>query len=82
MGITKVTRNFQVTLPKDVREMEKIDIGDRFVVTVEDDEIIMRMIRGKILERSFGAWGRGRSGVVFARKIRDEAEEREKKLGL
>ena len=42
----------------------------------------MKKLKGKILERSFGAWGRGRSGVEFARRIRDEAEKREKRLGL
>ena len=42
----------------------------------------MEKMKGKILERSFGSWGRGRSGVVFTRKIRDEAEEREKRLIL
>ncbi|MBL7206681.1 MAG: AbrB/MazE/SpoVT family DNA-binding domain-containing protein [Candidatus Aenigmarchaeota archaeon] len=82
MGITKVTRNFQVTLPKDVREMEKINIGDKFIVTIEDDEIIMKKIKSEILDRSFGVWGKGSSGVEFTRKIRDEAEEREKRLGI
>jgi len=82
MGITRVTRNFQITLPKDIREMKKINIGDKFIVTVEDDEIVMRMIKSKMLERSFGAWGKGKSGVEFVRKTRDEAEKREKRLGL
>ncbi len=82
MGVTRVTRNFQITLPKDVREMEKINIGDKFIVTIEDNEIVMKKIKGEILERSFGAWGSGKSGVEFTRKIRNESEEREKRLGL
>ncbi|MBS3056146.1 MAG: AbrB/MazE/SpoVT family DNA-binding domain-containing protein [Candidatus Aenigmarchaeota archaeon] len=82
MGITRVTRNYQVTLPRDVREMKKVCIGDKFVITVENNEIIMKKIKGKLLERSFGAWKGGLSGVGYARKIRDEAESRERGLKL
>lgn len=82
MGMTKVTRNYQVTIPKDVREMEDINIGDKLIVIIEDDEIVMRRIRDRIIERNFGAWGKGKSGVDFTREIRDEAEKREERLGL
>jgi len=82
MGVTKVTRNYQVTIPKDVREMENIHIGDELIVVIEGDEIVMRRIRDRILERNFGAWGKGKSGVEFTREIRDEAEKRERRLGL
>ncbi|OGI16102.1 hypothetical protein A3K63_02425 [Candidatus Micrarchaeota archaeon RBG_16_49_10] len=78
MGVTKVTRNFQLTLPKDVREMEKVNVGDKFIVTVENSDIVMKKLEGKLIERSFGSWGKGKLGVEFSRKIRDEAEEREK----
>ncbi|MBI5332373.1 MAG: AbrB/MazE/SpoVT family DNA-binding domain-containing protein [Candidatus Aenigmarchaeota archaeon] len=42
MGMTKVTRNFQITLPRDVRELEGIDIGDTLIVTTKGEDIILR----------------------------------------
>jgi len=82
MGLTKVTRNFQITLPRDVREAEQVKIGDRFMVTAEQEKIIMKKIKIDILKRCGGAWGKGISGVEWVRKVRDEAEERERRLGL
>ena len=82
MGISKVTRNYQVTLPKDVREIEDIRIGDKLIVTAKDEEIVMKKIRTKLLERCFGAWKSRGSGISYARKIRDESEKREKELRL
>ncbi|MBL7160633.1 MAG: AbrB/MazE/SpoVT family DNA-binding domain-containing protein [Candidatus Aenigmarchaeota archaeon] len=82
MGTTKVTRNYQVTLPKDVRELGRVHIGDRFIVTSENGEIVMKRIKGRIIERTFGSWKTKGSGVAYARKIRDEAEGREKRLGV
>ncbi len=82
MGTTKVTRNYQITLPKDIREIQHIRIGDKFIVTAENGEIIMKRLKGKIVERCFGSWKTTGSGVEFVRKIRDEAEKREKILGL
>lgn len=83
MGITKVTRNYQVTLPKDVREAENIKVGDKLMVSAIDDRIVMRRLKGDILEKSFGAWGKSKeSGVEYVRKIRDEEEKRLKRLGL
>ncbi len=82
MGMTKVTRNFQVTLPQDVRAEEQVKIGDRFMVTVEDENIVMKRIKVDILKKCGGAWGKGIPGTEWVRKIRDEAEERERRLGL
>ena len=82
MGITRVTRNYQITLPRDVREMEKINIGDKLIVTVRDEEIVMKKVKAKILEKAFGSWNTKGSGVDYVRSIRKESEKREKRLGL
>ena len=82
MGISTVTRNYQVTLPRDVRELEDIEIGDRVLITVEDDEIMIKKIDTKALEDSFGAWKSRGGGVEFVRGGRDESEESLKELGL
>ena len=41
MSEVVVTRKFQVTIPKKIREKLKIDIGDRLLVKVVDGKIVM-----------------------------------------
>lgn len=45
MPETVVTRKYQVTIPKEVREALGIRVGDRLVVKVEDGKIIMEPIK-------------------------------------
>lgn len=82
MGISTVTRNYQITLPRDVRELEDIEVGDRVLITVEGDDIMIKKIDTKALEDSFGAWKSRGSGVDFVRDVRDESEKRLKGMGL
>ena len=82
MGITKVTRNYQVTLPKDVREMEDIKVGDTLAVTIKDDGIFLRRLNKDFIKKTAGIWKSKGSGVAYVRKIRDEEEKRLKRLGL
>ncbi len=44
MTIVKVTRNSQITIPKEVREKVGIKEGDRVDVTVEGDKVVIRKI--------------------------------------
>ena len=41
-----VTRKFQVTIPKEIREVLGINIGDKLLVRVVDGKIVMEPIRG------------------------------------
>ena len=41
-----VTRKFQVTIPKEVKEVLGINVGDRLIVKVVNGRIIMEPIRG------------------------------------
>ena len=42
MPASKVTRNYQITIPKEIREKLQINVGDILVVDVENDRIILR----------------------------------------
>ena len=44
MTIVKVTRNSQITIPKEIREKVGIKEGDRVDVTVEGDKVVIRKI--------------------------------------
>lgn len=42
MPSSKVTRNYQITIPKEIREKLQINVGDILIVDVEKDRIILR----------------------------------------
>ncbi len=47
MRLTKVTRNYQITLPKEVRDKLNISIGDILEVRVEGEKIVIRKVARK-----------------------------------
>jgi antitoxin PrlF len=75
-----VTRKFQVTIPKEVREALGIKVGDRLLVKVVDGKIVMEPIRGSdalnrlstIADRLLGGPKR-----IDAVKLVEESLERE-----
>ncbi len=46
MSTARIYKKGQVTIPKAIREMTGIDVGDRVVVEARNDEIVMRHPRG------------------------------------
>lgn len=50
MPISKVNSNYQVTIPKEVREKAKISKGDSVMVEYDEEEAVVRVkppVRGK-----------------------------------
>jgi len=84
MGIASVTRNYQVTIPKDVREMKGIKVGDKIVFSIEGDRIEVFKMEKEIAEKAFGSWeGKMKgSSVAYVRKLRREWSKRGKRLGI
>lgn len=84
MSMTKVTRNYQITVPRDIREMAKIKEGDKLVITMENEEIKVKKFDEDVFKRAFGSWkGAGiKDSVKYVRDIRKEWEKRAKRLGL
>ena len=84
MSMTKVTRNYQITVPRDIREMANIKEGDKLVMTMENDEIKMKKFDEDIFKRAFGSWKNAgiKDSVKYVRDIRKEWEHRAKRLGL
>ncbi len=84
MAMTKVTRNFQITLPKEVREGTGIKIGDTVRVDLDRGEIkVNKLSREEIIDRVFGSWkDMEEDSVAYVRKMRAESERRMKRLGL
>jgi AbrB family looped-hinge helix DNA binding protein len=42
MPVSKVTRNYQITIPKEVRERLGINVGDVLIVDVEGNKVVLR----------------------------------------
>lgn len=83
MGIAIVTRNFQVTIPKDVREVKGIRIGDKVLFSVDSDKVEISKFNNNAIEDAFGAWkGKVEPGSNYVKKIRSEWKIREEKLEL
>lgn len=83
MGIAKVTRNYQVTIPKDVREMKGIRIGDTLIFAIEGERIeVLKKRKEELIKEVAGIWKGKESGLEYVRKIRKESEKRRKRFGL
>ena len=85
MGIAKVTTNYQVTIPKDIRRIHGIKIGDTVLFAVEGDKIhFMNMDREKILTEISGSWKNEITGssTAYVKKLRSGWSKRTKRLGI
>ncbi len=84
MSLTKVTRNYQITVPRDIREQAKIAEGDKLVITIENNEIKMKKYDEDVFRKAFGSWKDAgiKDSVKYIRSIRKGWEKRSKRLGL
>ena len=84
MALTKVTRNYQITLPKEMREIAHIKMGDTIIVDATEEAITLKKRSPKeILNSAFGIWkDMKEDSVTYVRKMRAESEKRLKRLGL
>ncbi len=85
MGIAKVTRNYQVTIPKDIRRIQRINVGDTVLFSIDGNKVdFLKMNRDNILTEAAGSW-KGmvkESGVEYVRSIRSGWTNRRKRVGL
>jgi AbrB family looped-hinge helix DNA binding protein len=83
MKSIKVNKNYQLTIPKEIRKEIVIQAGDEMEMLVnEKKEIIICKLKKRPLEDSFGIWAGKKSGVDYVNEIRDEAEQRLKEKGI
>ncbi|HLC57645.1 MAG TPA: AbrB/MazE/SpoVT family DNA-binding domain-containing protein [Candidatus Nanoarchaeia archaeon] len=71
MGISKITRNFQVTLPKDIRELKSLEIGDKILLISQGEKIEMIKLDTGIVEKAAGLWNKEKAtGLEYERRLR------------
>jgi len=75
IGKITVSEKGQITIPKEIRERLGILKGDKIIVYLKDNDIILKRPEKKTLVeilRSHTRWGV--KGVEFQRKLREEWE--------
>ncbi len=81
MGISKITRNCQITLPKDVRKVIGLKEGDEVVFIIDGDKVRLVKSDEDIIKRTAGIWkDMKETGVEYQRKIRKESEKRLRRI--
>lgn len=71
MGISRVTRNCQITIPKDIRKIVGIKEGDEIVISVIDGKAVLSKSGRDFAKEAAGIWaGMKETGVEYENKIR------------
>jgi AbrB family looped-hinge helix DNA binding protein len=71
MGISKVTRNCQITIPKDVRMQLNVKEGDEVIFTVIDKKVLLNKSTKDIIGETAGIWkSMKETGVEYENRMR------------
>lgn len=82
MGIAKITRNFQITLPKDVRKVVDVKEGDEVLFVIADNKVFFVKSKEDPIMAAAGILkGTKETGAEYQRKMRQQWRKRQKKLG-
>ena len=80
MGISKITRNFQVTLPQDVREVKKFKVGDKVLFIINGEKVDVVKIDKNVITAAAGLWkDMKEDGLAYERRLRKEWAKREQR---
>jgi len=78
--VVTVTRNAQITIPKDVREALGIEEGDRVIVRVEGDRAVIEKVSEDVWSNCTDFLPEDFSGVL--EKLRRDSRNRFRRMGL
>lgn len=71
MGISKLTRNFRVTIPKDVREVKRLKQGDRVLFAIDGETVELHKIDENAISAAVGRWRNAPdAGLEYERRVR------------
>ena len=82
MAVSRVTRNYQVTVPREIRELAGVKVGDTLLFAREGEDVVIRKIDKDLLARGFGLWKKAKEKTpwLVTKLLRGEAEKRLSKL--
>ena len=71
MGISKLTRNHQVTIPKDVRALKRLRQGDQVLFAIDGNKVELVKLDEDVVSASAGLWKKMKeTGVEYERRVR------------
>lgn len=70
MASVQVTRNYQITLGRDIRRKIPVKIGEKMTAEVKGETIILKKMKKNPVEEAFGCWGPGKSGIEMVDELR------------
>ena len=71
MGITKITRNYQITIPKDVRELKGLKEGDSIIFSIQGNNVDILKVSKDVINSAAGLWKTGNeTGMDYEKRIR------------
>ncbi len=71
MGISKITRNCQITIPKDIRKQLNVREGDEVIFTVSDNKAMITKSTRDIIKETAGIWkDMKETGIEYENRIR------------
>lgn len=71
MGLSIITRNNQITLPKDVRTIQKLKIGDKILFVIQGDTIQLKKVTHNLIKETAGLWkGIDKTGMEYQKEVR------------
>ncbi|MDO8642622.1 MAG: AbrB/MazE/SpoVT family DNA-binding domain-containing protein [Candidatus Woesearchaeota archaeon] len=80
MGIAKITRNWQVTIPKDVRELKGLEEGGSVIFAIEGDRVDILKLNKDVINAAAGLWTTTKeTGVEYENRMRKTWEPRRKR---
>ncbi|MBI2580212.1 AbrB/MazE/SpoVT family DNA-binding domain-containing protein [Candidatus Woesearchaeota archaeon] len=82
MGMMKVTRNYQVTLPKDSRKLLNIKVGDILLASQKEEGLVIKKFEEDVVKAAAGTWKSVEDSVKYVREMRAEYAKRAKRLGI
>lgn len=84
MAVSRVTRNYQVTVPREIRELADIKVGDTLLFSKEGDEVVVKRVDKALLGKGFGIWKRAHEKTPWLvnKLLSREAEKRLKQFKI
>jgi len=80
MGIAKITRNWQVTIPKDVRELKGLEEGDNIIFAIEGERVDILKMNRDVIRAAAGLWTETKeTGIAYENRLRKTWESRRKR---
>ena len=80
MGIAKITRNYQITIPKDIREIKDLKEGDSVVFTINGNNVQLVKMNKDSIRLAAGLWSKTKeSGAEYEKKVRTGWKKRLKR---